>query len=130
MQTNSLTTEGITVSVQSKFDGDVKEGMVLKYVFSYQINIFNSLDIAVQLLDRKWNIFDSVGDHHTVEGEGVIGQQPIIKPNHTFTYASWCPLLSSYGYMEGYYTMLNLETNEKFNIIIPRFELSADWIKN
>ena len=130
VQTNSLSTSGITVSVESKFDGDVKEGIIVKYLFSYQITIFNSLDVSVQLLSRKWNIFDSIGDHHTVQGEGVIGQQPIIKPQHTFTYASWCPLLSSFGYMEGHYSMLNLVTNEHFNIEIPRFELTADWFKN
>lgn len=130
MQTHSLTTSGITVSVQANFDGDIKDELVIKYVFSYQITIFNSLDISVQLLDRKWNIFDSVGNHHIVEGEGVIGQQPIINPQHTFTYSSWCPLLSPFGYMEGYYTMLNTITNEKFKIVIPRFELTTDWIKN
>lgn len=120
----------MTVSVQVQFDGDVKDGNTIKFVFTYQISIYNSLDQDVQLLDRKWNIFDSVGDHHTVEGEGVIGQQPIIHPNHTFIYSSWCPIQSPMGYMEGHYTMLNLATGEKFNILIPRFILRADWINN
>jgi ApaG protein len=130
LTSKSYTTSGITVSVISNFDGDIKEGNTIKYVFSYQISIFNSLDIDVKLLSRRWNIFDSIGQHHTVEGEGVIGQQPVIIPNHTFTYSSWCPLLSPYGYMEGHYTMLNLDTNENFEIIIPRFELSANWLRN
>jgi ApaG protein len=127
---NSHTTKGITISVETHFDGDMKDTINVKYIFSYTITIHNQQNFEVQLLSRKWEIFDSIGTKHTVEGEGVIGLQPIIKPGEVFTYSSWCPLDSTMGRMNGHYQMLNLSTEETFQIDIPQFELFADWIKN
>jgi ApaG protein len=126
----SHTTKGIVISVETNFDGDMKDTVNVKFIFSYTITLQNTLMIDVQLISRKWEIFDSIGTKHTVEGEGVIGLQPIIKPGEVFTYSSWCPLDSSMGRMKGHYNMVNLESNEMFQIEIPQFELFADWIKN
>jgi ApaG protein len=126
----SHTSKGITITVEPKFDGDIKDIVSVKFVFSYTITLYNALPYAVQLLSRKWVIFDSIGTKHTVEGEGVVGVQPIINPGETFTYSSWCPLESNMGNMKGHYNMVNLETEEKFVIDIPQFELVADWVKN
>jgi ApaG protein len=126
----SHTSNGITITVEPKFDGDIKDIVSVKYVFSYTITLYNALSYSVQLLSRKWEIFDSIGTRHTVEGEGVVGVQPIIKPGETFTYSSWCPLESNMGNMKGHYTMVNLENQEEFKIDIPRFDLVADWVKN
>ena len=126
----SQTTEGITVSVEPRFDGDLSEPNGIKYLFSYTITIYNQLPYAVQLLSRQWEIFDSIGHSHEVVGEGVVGQKPVIPPNEEFVYASWCPLDSPLGTMQGKYKMKNLETDALFEIFIPKFELSSDWIKN
>jgi len=126
----SQTTEGITVSVDPKFDGDINDAQSVKFVFTYTITVHNSLSYTVKLLSRKWDIFDSVGKHHIVEGEGVVGLQPEIAPGESFTYSSWCPLDSNLGTMEGKYLMQNPITGATFEITIPRFELAADWIRN
>ncbi|MBK8701341.1 MAG: Co2+/Mg2+ efflux protein ApaG [Saprospiraceae bacterium] len=130
MATVSHTTEGITVTVESKFDGDLAESTGIKYIFSYTITLHNTLPFPVKLLSRKWNIFDSVGEHHTVEGEGVIGQQPVIDAGEDFSYGSWCPLDSELGSMEGTYLMENTINGNRFEIAIPKFELATNWIKN
>lgn len=126
----SHTTEGITVSVEPRFDGEIKEGSSVKFIFTYTITIHNTLSHTVKLLSRKWRIFDSIGQHHTVEGDGVVGLQPEIEAGQSFTYSSWCPLDSNLGTMEGSYLMENSITGSKFEISIPRFELAADWIRN
>lgn len=130
MSTKSHTTEGITVTVEPKFDGDITEGSAVKFIFTYTITIHNSLAYTIKLLSRKWRIFDSIGTHHIVEGEGVVGLQPEISPGASFTYSSWCPLDSNLGTMEGSYTIENTVSGGKSEIAIPRFELAADWIKN
>ncbi len=124
------TSNGITITVEPKFDGDIKDIVSVKYVFSYTITLYNALPYSVQLISRKWEIFDSIGTKHTVEGEGVVGVQPIIKSGETFTYSSWCPLESNMGNMKGHYVMVNLDNKEEFKIDIPRFDLVADWVKN
>lgn len=118
------------MSVDPKFDGDINDAQSVKFVFTYTITVHNSLSYTVKLLSRKWDIFDSVGKHHIVEGEGVVGLQPEIAPGESFTYSSWCPLDSNLGTMEGKYLMQNPITGATFEITIPRFELAADWIRN
>ncbi len=130
LSTKSQTTEGITVTVEPKFDGDLNEGSAVKFIFTYTITIHNSLAYSIKLLSRKWRIFDSIGEHHTVEGDGVVGLQPEINAGESFTYSSWCPLDSCMGTMEGQYIMQNPITGATFAISIPRFELAADWIRN
>ena len=130
MPAKSQTTQGITVTVEPRFDGDISEGQDIKYIFTYTITIHNTLAYGVRLLSRKWRIFDSIGKHHTVEGEGVVGLQPEIAPGDSFTYSSWCPLDTNLGTMEGSYTMENTLTGDRFDISIPRFELAADWLRN
>ncbi|MBK7008968.1 MAG: Co2+/Mg2+ efflux protein ApaG [Saprospiraceae bacterium] len=130
MPIKSQTTEGITVSVDPKFDGDITDAQDVKFIFTYTITVHNSLSHAVKLLSRKWDIFDSIGKHHMVEGEGVVGMQPEIAPGASFSYSSWCPLDSNLGTMQGSYLMENTVTGGTFEISIPRFELSADWVRN
>jgi ApaG protein len=130
MEKISKKTQGIIVSVEPKFDGDTKDYGGIKYIFTYRITLENTLEVPVQLLKRRWNIFDSIGSRHTVEGEGVVGMQPIIMPGEKFDYSSWCPLDSNIGSMDGIFHMMNLELNEGFDIAIPKFNLVADWINN
>jgi ApaG protein len=93
------------------------------YFFVYFITIENRSDFTVQLCRRHWDIFDSVGDYRIVDGEGVVGETPVLEPGQKFEYNSGCNLTSELGYMKGYYTLLKITDKEEFNVQIPKFEL-------
>jgi len=78
-----------------------------------------------KLLKRYWDVFDSNGEHRTVEGEGVVGVQPLIMPGKLYQYVSGCHLKSELGKMQGHYTMENIETKEFIQVNIPAFKMAA-----
>ena len=119
----TATTKDIKIVVDPRFEDGHSKPDNAEFVFSYTIQVFNQSDSPVQLISRQWIIFDAIGQKRKVEGDGVIGQQPIINPGQTFTYSSWCPLASEMGYMRGLYTMVNLETTEVFDVEVPKFNL-------
>ena len=100
-------TNGIKISVISNFEGTSYRNYKLYYGFSYQVTIENQSNDTVQLLERLWKIFDSLNNTEIVEGSGVIGQKPVLKPAQTHTYKSNCFLSSPIGAMSGYYKMIN-----------------------
>lgn len=117
-------TEGVRVAVRPRFSlarSDPSEGT---YVFSYDIELLNRRTEPVQLLFRHWHIHDSVGEDTVLDGEGVIGQQPILSPGAMHRYSSFCVLRSPVGYMEGWYTF-ERPGDEEFRVAIPRFALEA-----
>ncbi|MFN5418394.1 MAG: Co2+/Mg2+ efflux protein ApaG [Flavobacteriia bacterium] len=116
-------THGICISVQAKYNEKLSYLEENSFIFEYQINIQNSNSDEVKLLSREWYVFDSLDEPHVVEGLGVVGEQPNLKFNESHAYVSYCELKSEMGYMEGNYTFLNLTTNKKFKVIIPRFDL-------
>ncbi len=69
---------------------------------------------------RNWQIFDSNGTHREVEGEGVVGVQPVIEPGETYQYVSGCNLRTEMGKMMGSYQMENLHNKQLFDVDIPR----------
>lgn len=86
------------------------------HVFAYHVTIDylvpeeNPADApAVRLVDRRWSIVDAHGEEAVVQGEGLVGQQPELRPGERFEYASYCPLRSSWGTMEGLYGLLVLD---------------------
>ena len=83
----------------------------------------------MQLIDRYWLITDANGETNTVSGEGVIGQQPYIKANQSFTYTSGCILKSPLGNMQGHYQMQR-SNGEFVQINIPLFRLAKPNILN
>ena len=95
-----------------------------RFVFGYHIRIENVGDGPVQLLTRYWLIKDSNGDDTIVEGEGVVGEQPVIAPFRAHEYQSYCVLKSPTGSMEGRYTFVRAD-GSRFEAEIPRFELDA-----
>lgn len=116
--------EGIRVSVQPSFslaESDPSEGT---WVFSYRVGLRNEGGVPAQLLFRHWYIHDSGGEDTEVDGEGVVGQQPVLVPGGVHSYSSFCVLRSPVGYMEGYYTFIRAE-GERFRVSIPRFSLEA-----
>ena len=118
-------TKGIKVSVESSFEGTYYKESKLHYAFEYSVKIENQSKELVQLDSRHWVILDSLNEEETVDGEGVIGKKPVLKPGQSHTYTSGCLLASPYGAMYGYYRMINLHSTKKFNVMIPVFKLSA-----
>jgi ApaG protein len=126
----SLTTEGVEVTVRNNFEEELSDPTKSEFIFSYQISIKNDNEFPVQLLSRKWFVFDSKGDHYEVEGNGVIGKQPKLDSQKIHTYESGTSLTSPIGRMRGYYIMENLFTKQKFKVYIPEFDLIAPFILN
>ncbi len=94
-----------------------------RYVFAYTITITNAGDIPAKLLNRHWLITDSNGKVQEVRGEGVIGEQPYLKPGESFQYTSGAMLETPVGTMQGIYNMRSDE-GESFDASIPKFTLS------
>ena len=123
-------TRGIKVSIKTSFEGTYYKESKLHYAFEYIVKIENQSKELVQLNSRHWNILDSLNDDETVDGEGVIGKKPVLKPGEVHTYSSGCLLASPYGAMCGFYRMINLNSTRKFNVVIPTFKLSAPFALN
>lgn len=126
----TLITNGIQISVIPDYNYNNQEMSESKSLFTYEITIKNHSPHTVQLIERKWQIFDSLGGIKEINGPGVVGKQPILEPQQSFTYTSWCPLTSEIGYMEGIYTMINLVNELPFEVKIPRFFLTAPYRLN
>ncbi|WP_304140994.1 Co2+/Mg2+ efflux protein ApaG [Mesoflavibacter zeaxanthinifaciens] len=123
-------TKGIKISVETNFEGTFYKNYKLYFAFGYQITIENQGKDAVQLNSRKWTIYDALNNIEEVEGEGVIGQKPVIKPGESHTYSSGCLLTSPFGAMSGFYNMVNFATTKNFEVAIPKFHLSAPFAIN
>ena len=118
------TTEGLTITVQSYFLEERSDVMKRNFFFVYFISIRNSGPNPVKLLRRHWYIHDSMAEDYEVEGDGVVGEQPVVKPGLSYQYNSFCVLKSFEGSMEGRYTM-EREDGSTFEAEIPRFFLKA-----
>ncbi|MEL6704345.1 MAG: Co2+/Mg2+ efflux protein ApaG [Bacteroidota bacterium] len=124
MVSYAATTEGITIAVRPVYlDGD-SEALGGRFVFAYFVRIENDAHGEVQLLRRHWIITDSTGKRTEVEGEGVVGEQPVLGPGDVHEYQSFCVLETFTGTMEGSYLMQR-ENGERFRAQIPRFYFAA-----
>ena len=126
----ALNTHNIEVTVSVFYQELHSRPSDQKYVFAYQIGISNNRSEKVQLLRRHWIIKDSNGRIKEIEGEGVIGQQPILLPGQSHQYNSWVPLKTDIGIMYGTYLMKNLKTNQLFKVNIPVFKLIPPFKNN
>ena len=117
------TTQSIEVIVECKYLANQSSPKENLYFFVYFITIINNSQYTVQLLKRHWDITDSNGDKRTVDGDGVVGETPVLEPGEPFQYNSGCNFLTEIGYMKGYYTMKRLVDNVEFKIDIPKFDL-------
>lgn len=124
------TTDGITIRIRSFYEEESSRPMQNYFAFSYVVEIENNSAFDVQLLSRYWRIQDANNDIREVEGSGVIGQQPIIKPDDYHHYSSWAPITTPIGKMAGYYTMKRLLDGSTFKAYIPEFQLMADFLNN
>lgn len=123
-------TKGIKISVQTKYEGRHLQKEVLLYAFSYFITIENQSNDIVQLLSRKWEIYDSLNQNEIVIGDGVVGQVPVLEPDERYTYQSNCLLVSSIGAMKGHFNMINYTDKSTFKVFVPTFQLAKKEVLN
>jgi ApaG protein len=114
-------TKGIKVSVETNYQPEHSRPANEHFVFTYRITIENSSNHTVQLRARHWDIIDVTFPKHEVEGEGVVGKQPILEPGEIHQYVSGCNLKSGIGKMSGYYIMERVIDGKVFNVEIPEF---------
>ena len=119
-------TSGVRVTTLPTFLPAESDPQSKRFVFSYRIRITNESDLSIKLIRRHWIIVDSDGRRHEVEGEGVIGQQPELAPGEAFEYASYSPLATPWGTMEGTFWCVHPtggKRSEQFPVRIDRFYL-------
>lgn len=120
---DTIITAGIRVSVETYYQEKHSSPADHRYVHAYRITIQNESEHTVQLLRRHWYIRDAESLLREVEGEGVIGQQPVLEPGESHQYVSWTHLLTDIGKMWGSYTMVRLVDESVFLVRIPEFTL-------
>jgi ApaG protein len=123
-------TEGVKVMVQTEFQGEYSNPEQNHFVFTYKIQIENNSLYTIQLLRRHWWIYDVLGQHREVEGEGVVGQQPVLEPGQVHEYVSGCTLKSGIGKMVGTYQMQRIVDGSSFEVHIPEFSMMIPWKLN
>ena len=117
-------THGIAVRVAVSFLPEQSQPEVGKWFWVYHIRIENHSHERVQLMTRHWRITDARGMVSLVDGEGVVGEMPVLDPRETHDYVSGCPLATPHGSMEGHYTFRDGE-GRLFEVAIPFFPLAA-----
>ncbi len=120
----SQITHLVKVSVLPSYLEEHSDPLDYHYVWAYTIQIENLSQKEVQLVRRYWHITDANGQIQEVRGEGVVGEQPRLKPNEGFRYTSGVSLMTSSGMMTGHYEMTDQEENS-FLIDIPSFSLDS-----
>ncbi|MBZ5858075.1 Co2+/Mg2+ efflux protein ApaG [Flavihumibacter profundi] len=127
---SSTTTQGVEVSVETYYQPDYSNPLSGEFMFAYRITIDNHNHFPVKLHRRHWHIFDSNGEFREVEGEGVVGVQPVLQPSERYQYVSGCNLRSEMGRMSGTYQMENVDTRKFFDVDIPAFEMIVPFKNN
>ncbi len=116
-------TQGIKVSVETEYQPSYSSPSQYHYVFTYRITIENQSEFTIQLLRRHWQIFDAGFSAREVDGEGVVGQQPVLEPNQKHEYVSGCNLKSGIGKMMGSYLMERVVDGTRFEVNVPEFNM-------
>lgn len=117
-------TRGIIVRVAVNFLPEQSDVAKRRWFWAYHIRLENVGDMACQLLTRRWLIRDATGRQHAVEGEGVVGEQPVLQPGCSYDYVSGCPLDTSSGSMVGSFNFIG-EDGARFDVAVPKFRLTA-----
>lgn len=126
----SAVTDGVKVSVMTEYQPEYSSPYQAHFVFTYRITIENEGNSTIQLLRRHWIIYDANGSAREVEGEGVVGQQPILEPGEVHEYVSGCNLRSSLGKMTGTYLMERIVDGKQFRVNIPEFTMVVPYRLN
>jgi len=129
----SLTTREIRVSAESMYQREYSIPDKRQFVYAYRIRIGNEGSAPVKLLSRTWEVIDGTGDRRLVEGEGVVGQQPVIMPGQFHEYTSWVQFETPIGAMRGSYIMQRMDrfdSGELFEVEVPKFIHIAPEVLN
>lgn len=121
--TTSTDAETIEIQAVSQFIDEQSDVDADRYVFAYHITVRNTGKVTAQLLTRHWVITDAEGSVQEVRGEGVIGQQPVLRPGERFEYTSGCTIATPVGTMKGSYQMV-AENGTRFDATVPEFTLA------
>ena len=119
----SAETRGVKIDVVPRFVSEQSEPDNQRWLFAYRITISNTGDEPVQLVSRHWIITNGNGIVQNVQGAGVVGQQPRMRPGEGFQYVSACPLDTAVGTMHGTYQMIT-DGGEEFDAEVPMFVLA------
>lgn len=126
---SDTTTNGIRVRVKTQFLPDRSSPADAQFVFAYHITISNIGSSVAQLISRHWIITTADGETEEVQGAGVVGEQPVLRPGEQFEYTSFCPLKTNVGTMHGSYTMVT-PAGEMFQARIAPFTLAVPHALN
>ena len=114
----------IEVSVETTYVAEHSEPEDDRFVFAYTITLVNRGTVSAQLLSRHWVITDADSQVEEVRGDGVVGEQPVLKPGEGFRYTSGAVIETPVGTMQGSYQMVAAD-GQQFDATIPEFVLSA-----
>lgn len=117
-------TEDVTVRVAVNFLAEQSDPAQNKWFWVYHVRIENGSDETIELKTRHWRITDARGMVNYVDGEGVVGEQPVLAPGEAHDYVSGCPLGTASGSMSGHYTFRR-KGGLPLEVRIPFFPLSA-----
>ncbi|WP_431284990.1 Co2+/Mg2+ efflux protein ApaG [Humitalea sp. 24SJ18S-53] len=123
----TATTEGVRITVSPVFLDERSDPDEGQWVWAYHVVIENVSERTVQLRRRTWLITDALGRTLRVEGEGVVGEQPVLAPGGRFEYTSGTPLPTSSGFMRGSYRMKDMASGEAFDAQVPPFSLDSPF---
>ena len=117
-------TRGVQVTVTPEYQSDRSEPDEGRWFWAYTVEIVNLGPEPVRLRARHWRIVDARGQIQTVDGPGVVGEQPLLQPGERFEYTSGCPLTTASGFMAGHYRM-EIVSGGEFEAAIPAFSLDV-----
>lgn len=121
---HAATTHDVTVRVSVSFLPEQSAPEAGRWFWAYHIRIENGADEPLQLVTRHWRITDGHGRVAHVDGDGVVGEQPVLAPGRSHDYVSGCPLGTPFGSMEGFYGFRRPD-GEPLEVRIPFFPLAA-----
>ena len=120
----TINQHGVVIQTQVNYLPEQSDEMGNRYVFSYTITITNLGPTPAKLISRHWIITDAHNHVQEVRGQGVVGEQPLLKPSQSFEYTSGTVLSTQVGTMSGSYQM-QTENGAHFEVEIPQFVLSV-----
>ena len=129
METSEAITNGLRVFVRSQYVPERSRPARSEFFFVYTITIENLGSETVKLVSRHWIITDAEGREEEVQGPGVVGEQPTLRPGESFEYTSACPLSTPFGSMRGTYQM-TVEAGGGFDAEIAAFRLTQPYAIN
>ncbi|HEU0188489.1 MAG TPA: Co2+/Mg2+ efflux protein ApaG [Gallionella sp.] len=116
--------QSIDIQTQANYLPEQSDESGNRFVFSYTITITNISSVPAKLISRHWVITDGNNHVQEVRGQGVVGEQPLLKPNQSFEYTSGTVLTTQVGTMRGSYRM-QADDGSEFEVEIPQFVLSV-----